>query len=491
MGVLYLYGAAVQGIQDFIFQTNELKDIVGASELVEHICTSAFDEFTKDVDGIPVVMAAGNIKYIFKRKEDCEKAVLLFPKQVMEMAPGVTISQAVVSYEEETEFGIAVDELEAKLRTQRNRKVQSTTLGLIGMRRSRKTGKPAVVAVGGDYLDSSIVEKRKFNKPLSLCENFFGFRPEAKQFSYDIKNMTSQNDWIAIIHADGNGLGAVVQKVGKNIDDFRFFSEELDRATRKSAQEAFAEISSMNKFSPEKPIPVRPIVLSGDDMTVICRGDIALDLCNEFLKRFEKNTQTLAPILEKYSVFENGNNCLTACAGIAFIKSSYPFYYGYDLAEDLCAKAKKDAKRGDVLQKMLAPSCLMFHKVQDSFVVSFEEISRRELTTKNASFEFGPYYLSEKVDRFTVEDLKDLREKLSQEEMNPVKSDIRQWLTLMHASEGTARQKERRASAILAKDSLALFNKAVTPVIRDSIKTYPAYDLLSINSIYQTVSEEE
>ena len=33
----YLYGAAVQGIQNFIFQTNELKDIAGASELVEKL----------------------------------------------------------------------------------------------------------------------------------------------------------------------------------------------------------------------------------------------------------------------------------------------------------------------------------------------------------------------------------------------------------------------------------------------------------------------
>ena len=30
----YLYGASVQGIQDFIFKTNRLKDIVGASEIV-------------------------------------------------------------------------------------------------------------------------------------------------------------------------------------------------------------------------------------------------------------------------------------------------------------------------------------------------------------------------------------------------------------------------------------------------------------------------
>ena len=34
MAVNYLYGASVQGIQSFIFQTDKLKEIVGASNLV-------------------------------------------------------------------------------------------------------------------------------------------------------------------------------------------------------------------------------------------------------------------------------------------------------------------------------------------------------------------------------------------------------------------------------------------------------------------------
>ena len=76
----YLYGAAVQGIQEFIFQTNKLREIVGASELVEEICTSKFarvlgkkgkykelkELLIKDENAI--VHAAGNIKYIFKTK---------------------------------------------------------------------------------------------------------------------------------------------------------------------------------------------------------------------------------------------------------------------------------------------------------------------------------------------------------------------------------------------------------------------------------------
>ena len=123
----YLYGAAVQGIQDFIFKTNELKHVVGASELVEQICTSAFDKFA--VNGESVVRAAGNIKFIFDNEEDCRKAVREFPKTVMSMAPGVTISQAVVLME--NDFGKAIDDVEALLKVQRNKPARSVTTGLL------------------------------------------------------------------------------------------------------------------------------------------------------------------------------------------------------------------------------------------------------------------------------------------------------------------------------------------------------------------------
>ena len=31
------------------------------------------------------------------------------------------------------------------------------------------------------------------------------------QIAYDIENITQKNDWVAIIHADGNGLGRMVK----------------------------------------------------------------------------------------------------------------------------------------------------------------------------------------------------------------------------------------------------------------------------------------
>ena len=93
----YLYGASVQGIQDFIFETNKLTEIVGASEIVEHICTSFFKECVEafQIENL-LIGAAGNIKYLFGDIASCEKLVYDFPKKVLKIAPGITISQAVV-----------------------------------------------------------------------------------------------------------------------------------------------------------------------------------------------------------------------------------------------------------------------------------------------------------------------------------------------------------------------------------------------------------
>ena len=96
----YIYGASVQGIQGFIFSTNSLKDIVGGSELVEKICTSLFS--SRYLQGATqIIGAAGNIKCVYDDPVKCQKTVLEFPKTVMQEAPGITISQAVVKVTEE------------------------------------------------------------------------------------------------------------------------------------------------------------------------------------------------------------------------------------------------------------------------------------------------------------------------------------------------------------------------------------------------------
>lgn len=523
----YLYGAAVQGIQNFIFQTNELKDIVGASELVENICTERFElllkkhvqGFTSLVDDEnAIINAAGNVKYIFTSKEECEKIVRVFPKEVVTYAPGVIVSQAVVTYENDCEFSLAVDELEKNLRAQRNKPMNSTTMGMMGVLRSRKTNLPVVETevIDGkiEYLDAASLakknhveegiktKKRSITKLVSEAFGIQNIKPE--MLALNIGEMTAKNDWVAVIHVDGNGLGQVVQKIGKDKKRFKDFSNKLDRATKAASVEAFNRVEKNYDW---KIIPIRPIVLGGDDFTVVCRADLALDYVQAFMECFEKYTQF--PELE--GVFLNNEKKLTSCAGIAYVKSSYPFYYGYELAESLCTRAKKDAKSkmkkvGDMMS--LPASCLMFHKVQDSFVDSFDDIVERELTPQDAiSFEFGPYYIFEEGDydatRWTVNELKKYADLLGgkglldEKKGNAVKSHLRNWLSLLHDNPGMADQKRLRMIDLLTSNNaddkkLRAFVERVTESTKYNFNT-PVYDILALHTIYsqQTKIKEE
>jgi hypothetical protein len=518
----YLYGAAVQGIQGFIFQTNELKDIVGASELVELICTDFFAEQLEEsrvdfleIDKNRIISAAGNIKYIFDDIKTCKEIVKKFPKYVLEHAPGVTISQAVVEYEK-SDFKGTVEKLEQKLRSQRNKPMRSMTMGLMGIRRSRTTGLPLTHEVKGDFLDASTYAKQ-YNKDkknrvtLKLSKKALFEDIDDSRIAHDIEDITQKNDWIAIIHADGNGLGQVVQKVGNDKDKYQAFSSNLDKATKAAAQAAYQIIAEKYVFDKLERIPIRPIVLGGDDFTVICRGDFALEYTKEYLKQFEHFTNIeLGEMIKANEVF--GNNIadkLTACAGVAFIKSSYPFYYGYNLAEALCDRAKKNAKEEKNKVDGQVQSCLMFHKVQDSFVTDFNAIAERELTPiKNVvSFEFGPYYLDKHPeDKWTLDQLMGCIEDLGDKEGSAIKSHLRRWATILHDKGLVAAQQIiDRLKSITPESKKDLIKKLLDYKEEDIKKEgeegvegdekkriYPVYDVLSAFSvIYQITKEQE
>lgn len=499
----YLYGASIQGIQNYIFQTNELKDIIGASELVNEICHKFKAMYGEDSEhrGKMIVHAAGNIKCIFDDEDACRDAVRNFPRFAMEMAPGITISQAVVKIKDDSEYAKKAEELEQRLHAQRNHPVKSLTTELMAIERSRKTGLPATTIKYAqdkkekdEYLDEGIVAKRN-EKGCDLYRKLTGEDIKTGNRAYDTKDLTGHNDWIAVIHADGNGLGEVVAELSGDYQRFKDFSDNLDKATIAAAQAAYT--ATKEKEEDEKAnrtlekLKIRPIVIGGDDLTVICRGDLAVKFVKEYLEAFEKETK------------ERIGKKLTACAGIAFIKSSYPFYYGYDLAEALCGEAKKDAKSDKVKKANgnQAPSCLMFHKVQSSFVEDYAEIKRKELTTVDGgSLCFGPYYLNkESVDkvkdreRWTIKELSETVDKLNKEDNNRVKTAIRQWLTLMHEDAGAAKQHSKRVKAVnLDSEFISIYDSVSTGIIKKDAdgkdkdpKLSPAYDILSLLTIIE------
>jgi hypothetical protein len=524
----YLYGASIQGIQGFIFQTDKLKEIVGASELVAQICTTAFNDYA--LNGESIVRAAGNIKYIFNHEKDCKEAVLRFPRKVMTMAPGITISQAVVKVETDlSNYAAQSDKLEQLLRAQRNKLPRPMTLGLMAIKRAPSTGLPAMDSNKEGLIDEASEEKTKNNQTTKdLMLKLTGKdKLKHEQIAYDFEDMEGKNSWLAVVHADGNGMGRIFEAVGKYPYVMRIFSTLVDEITASCAQESFGAVQK-EYFAVSKTIPIRPIVLSGDDLTIVCRADLAIDYTKVFIETFEslskkmledkelKADKDIKPEIEKLAknlkseigklAKEEREKCekmiregLTVCAGIAFVKSSYPFHYAYNLAEKLCSRAKKAAKKIDT---DLAPSCMMFHKVQDSFVEDFSEIVERELKPQpNLSFENGPYYCGEHAQSGekcknnclnTVDSLLRNIKQLKGKEGNAIKSHLRQWLSLLFENVGAADQKMKRLRT-LDKKAYELIDDKYEKLSAGTTKEIPFHDILSLASILyiNTKKQEE
>ena len=122
----------------------------------------------------------------------------------------------------------------------------------------------------------------------------------------------------------------------------------------------------------------------------------------------------------------------------------------------------------------------------DSFNESLEDITRRELSpAEGISLRHGPYYLSDKKDRWTVSRLKSAAEALQGEEGNAVKSTVRRWLTALHDEPGMAAQMLQRAQMLYGGKQKALLLEATTPVAG----RIPAYDMLVVNTINTQVTK--
>lgn len=461
----YLYGASVQGIQQFIFSTNKLREISGASEIVEYICTDFLQERLNELGGYEedklLLGAAGNIKYLFDSEDTCKQFVYDFPRLVMKMAPGITVSQAVMQLDNGLQQN-SIQKLEDLLKAQRSRLMAQHGSGWMVSERSRKTGAPARHdTVEGKVSEAQYLKSKRAGdgayRLLGKMLDETKIPTNIHQYEMEDLLVGQEKGWIAVIHADGNNLGKKIVELADKISQdkmknaFREMSQCLERATIAAAEKAFKVL----RWKEGTKLPIRPVVLGGDDLTVIMDGRYAVEFTQCFLEAFEEETKRqFSSYQEKFgvNVFEKG---FTACAGIAFVKPKYPFHYAVKLSGKLCDRAKKVSKLSQE-----APSCLLFHKVHSSFVEEYDAIVERELTAGNVQFDFGPYFLREHNDPkngySTIDEL--LNWVRCVKERDAPAAPLREWLNDLKVNRGRAAQAMARIESLNKKyiDKLTL-----------------------------------
>lgn len=459
----YLYGASLQGLQEFIFKTNKLQEIIGASEIIKEFDNLKLQEiFSLEKEPEIILQAAGNLKAKFKNKEDLEKVVLNLPKYMMLKAYGVTISQAVVPYNEV--YKTSSKELEKNLKIQRNINSLALDTHFNIIKQNPRTALPLV---------DSENDKATFQKIKKFQE--FANKKENSETIFDISSLSNNKNKIAVIHIDGNGLGNIVKDLGEN--EIIEFSEKLDNATKEAFKESIEKVfkSETNKLKK------RDVILGGDDVTLICDANQALDFTKEFLELFEKKTK---------NIDEKGKD-LTACAGVVYCNEKYPFHYAVKLAEDLCSFAKKGSKEYAKEKGLeLAPSSLMFHNIQSSNVESFSKFIDDELTINGVRCDFGPYYLDENLEnKISINKFQALVKDFQKE--NSPRGKLRDWLSTLSYDKTLAKLQLERINQISKEkwksENLNRYYKEISLknliVEKDGLDKTPVYDVLQILSV--------
>ena len=214
-------------------------------------------------------------------------------------------------------------------------------------------------------------------------------------------------NYFSIIHVDGNNMGVKFRDC-KSLTDRRRLSREIRRKTEGAFADLLLKIIAAKKFGlfdevlelkDEKILPIRPLIIGGDDVTFICPANMAL----LFTKTLMENLNTATPENSPEHLTMKNSRRMDCCAGVAILPTAYPFFRGYELAEQLC-DAAKESMRAE--KNSEGSSWLDFAILHGEQAPTLEQIREREYTGAIGNLHFGPYQVgTDKKSRYDIENL--------------------------------------------------------------------------------------
>mgnify|MGYP000590169374 FL=1 len=220
------------------------------------------------------------------------------------------------------------------------------------------------------------------------------------------------NNFIAVVHIDGNLMGKKVQKndevidgilkpqgnkltSGEKLDIYRAEKQKFSKDIDDLFQDAYNDMQNVvkkqiengnlkdlsleeTKENGEKQInfPIRRIIRAGDDICFVSEGKIGIECAVEYMKALWKRSE--------------GEN--SACAGVAIVHQSYPFYKAYEIAESLCSSAKKYNASLD--KEGCANACAIdWHIEYGEMYGGLDEIRKHYVDADGKSILARPYFV--------------------------------------------------------------------------------------------------
>ena len=436
-----------RSIQRYIYSGNKLRTNVGASYIVDKVFFDVLiddvlremfpdekfpsdnDAWTLDNDNATpwdemksccvAYVGGGKALLLFKSSSNDlpVEVVRRFTRQLLTKRPGLKVGAAIdaVVFNEDGELDQA--SLYQKLKDNRNNIFPAVNVPYTGLTLSCEINGEAAnfcQREGRDlrFTSQEVAVKSKYAKDANddLRDRFNqifkqkGFPDLMGDYNFPLEieklGQKEGENYFAIVHVDGNNMGVKFQRC-KTLMRQRKLSREIRRKTEGAFADLLAKIILIKRDKlfgdslalDDYDLPIRPLIIGGDDVTFLCPANMAILFTKTLMENLYADTPLNAP---PECLTEEAARHMDTCAGIAILPTKYPFFRGYDLAEQLCDEAKKSmrnlAKDTTEEEKRRGSSWLDFAILHGEQSPTLKQIRAQEYRgAGNKALHFGAY----------------------------------------------------------------------------------------------------
>lgn len=430
MALNYLLILDTDKIKNYIFASSTLKEIRGASMLLEYLNTKNTRDIIANHFGVDsteleniseieiVYLDGGSGKVEFLNQGDAEACGQKIEEAYREWTETATITWVVIPINQKSYYeSVAEGEYKLRYKKQKGHAYgQGKHLGFV--HRCSHNGIEMVGDIKQEFFKVNGVE---YSVPLNQDETFSKVSPSSviKQTFYknnkktgsEIKNIfenlykdeqwgwpkqltvigeAAENGDIGFLYFDGNSMNKVLKSLHTS-EAYKRFSENLRVAIQNSltntVKSFYPDVNSFpclhNKDEEDdnhvksKVLPIEFILTAGDDVIVIVPSTLAMEFATTFQENFVKETKIIPEV----------ENELTMAAGVVISKAKFPIKYIVPLAEQLLKSAKNknyELKR-DKVEEWNALSTLDYMVVSMSANPDLNNVRNEQLKRKDGN----------------------------------------------------------------------------------------------------------
>lgn len=394
----FLIVAEVDKIQSFVFRSSRLREVAGASRLLEDLCV----EIKRKYADRALSSAGGSFRIVVD--ESKIDMVISDLRQKFEQNIGGSITIISVPYYPDNDVikrGNA-ELRRAKLQGSDPEPVWYSPYHAICASSGEElavayerpggflsNGQPRFPDERPRYMGRTTLHKGDENAVIRLLDGFIKQMQQTTKHNNlgKLDNPTEADtyaqfdprQYVAYMVSDGNGMGAVFNACSPG--QLSDLSGRIGELTSDALIHAVEKMCAETHRNGQMQFPVLPLISGGDDLFVLMSAPWSVDVAKHFCEKYQNG---MSAQLRSMGLLTEQENATTGAA-VVICKASYPYRTAYQYAHELLGKAKRRSKE-------INQSCLIV-----DFVVGSDTVAESNRTEPEPhTFEEARYFVDQR-----------------------------------------------------------------------------------------------